>query len=244
MRYDRDPDAVGVARAFGAALMIVMLAVIAPGCTDDTDPPWQLDHQRIIAVRATPPRILAGAEAVIDGLIGFAGAPTIERAPDEVVATSPASLASAVRFDAGRWVVRAPDSLAGARSELGLAADAPVPLVIEARYAATGLRATKTVWLGATADNPTMAAIQINGAAPGDDLVIAPLVDVPMAVAFDDEGYDVTWLSSCGTMHDFDLPKAYLRVEADDPTAGQLAVVVRDATGGVSWRLWTIRAEP
>jgi hypothetical protein len=44
-------------------------------------------------------------------------------------------------------------------------------------------------------------------------------------------------------MHDFDLPRAYLEVEAGDPAAGELAVVVRDAHGGVSWQTWPIHAE-
>ena len=75
------------------------------------------------------------------------------------------------------------------------------------------------------------------------EIVVRKLVDVPLSIEADDARYDVTWLTSCGTMHDFDLPAAYLEVEADDPDAGELAVVVRDATGGVAWRVWPIRAE-
>jgi hypothetical protein len=44
-------------------------------------------------------------------------------------------------------------------------------------------------------------------------------------------------------MHDFDLARAYLRVEPEDPTAGTLGVVVRDAVGGVAWKLWPITAQ-
>jgi hypothetical protein len=71
---------------------------------------------------------------------------------------------------------------------------------------------------------------------------VAAGVDVPLVVDFDDT-YTVNWLTSCGTMHDFDLPRAYLRVEPEDPHAGALGVVVRDARGGVAWRLWPISAE-
>ena len=39
------------------------------------------------------------------------------------------------------------------------------------------------------------------------------------------------------------LPAAYLRVEPEDPHYGKLGVVVRDALGGVAWRLWPITAE-
>jgi hypothetical protein len=44
-------------------------------------------------------------------------------------------------------------------------------------------------------------------------------------------------------MHDFDLAKAYLRVEAADPHSGSFAIVVRDPAGGVSWQLWPITAQ-
>ncbi|HEU4730898.1 MAG TPA: hypothetical protein VFT22_23545 [Kofleriaceae bacterium] len=107
---------------------IALLALVVTGCTDDTDPPWQLDHDRIIAVRATPPRIAAGEQAVIDALIGHKGAPVAEQSPDEAIAVSPASLSGALGRDASRWMVTAPDGpgLAAARGELGLPGDAPV----------------------------------------------------------------------------------------------------------------------
>jgi len=43
-------------------------------------------------------------------------------------------------------------------------------------------------------------------------------------------------------MHDFDLAMARLRVEPEDPHTGTLAIVVRDALGGVDWHLWPITA--
>ena len=63
-----------------------------------------------------------------------------------------------------------------------------------------------------------------------------------MSVAFDDS-YVVNWLTSARTMHDFDLAKAYLRVEPEDSQSGSLGVVVRDELGGVVWRVWPITAE-
>ena len=68
------------------------------------------------------------------------------------------------------------------------------------------------------------------------------LVDVPLSISVETED-DVNWLTSCGTMHDFDLPQAYLRVELEDPDRGELAVIRRDELGGVAWRVWQIRAE-
>ena len=41
----------------------------------------------------------------------------------------------------------------------------------------------------------------------------------------------------------YEAYRAYLKVEADDPTAGELVVVLRDAQAGVSWKLWPIHAE-
>jgi hypothetical protein len=104
--------------------------------------------------------------------------------------------------------------------------------------------AIKTVWLGEAADNPTLDTPTVDGIAAlaTPELVVAPRTDVPLSVGVG-EGDDVNWLTSCGTMHDFDLPQAYLRVELEDPATGDLAVVVRTELGGVAWRVWAIRAE-
>jgi hypothetical protein len=79
-------------------------------------------------------------------------------------------------------------------------------------------------------------------AASAEQLTVAPGVDVRLAVDLDDS-YTVNWLTSCGTMHDFDLARAYLRVEPEDPQSGSMAIVVRDELGGVAWRVWPITAE-
>jgi len=73
-------------------------------------------------------------------------------------------------------------------------------------------------------------------------LTVAPATKIPLAVVFDDT-YNINWLTSCGTMHDFDLATAYLRVEPEDPQSGTMAVVVRDNQGGVDWHLWPIAAQ-
>jgi hypothetical protein len=147
--------------------------------------------------------------------------------------------------DAGKWVVSAPsaDQLVAARAELGLPAGAPVPLSIGVSYAGGTLLAFKTVFLGEARANPVLEEMLIDGvAAPATDIVVQPLADVPLSVKAQDPDV-VNWLTSCGTMHDFDLPQAYLRVEKDDPTEGQLGVVLRKVDGGVAWRLWPIHAE-
>jgi hypothetical protein len=236
------PGASGlVARAALAAL-----ALAAAACTDELDPQWQLDHDRIVAIRATPPALEAGGRAELDALISLAGAGTSERAPELARVVSPMSLAGALAPEGGKWIVTAPDAakLEAARAELGLMAGAPVPLLVGVSYQGMALVGTKTILLGTAGQNPSLDAMMIDGA-PADgkaEIVVGKLVDVPLSIAAEIED-DVNWLTSCGTMHDFDLPQAYLRVELEDPTAGQLAVVRRDKRGGVAWRVWPIRAE-
>jgi hypothetical protein len=225
-------------------LAIVALALAA--CGGDLDPPWQLDHDRIIALRATPPAILPGETSLIDGFIAKKGAPTEERPPDAVTVVSPESLMGALAMDNGQWVVTAPtaEQLDEVRDELGLMPGDVVPLQLGVAYGTT-LFGLKTVGLGMTAPNPILEVMTIDGApAPPVDteIVVGKLVDVPLFVEVL-ETDEVDWLTSCGTMHDSDLPSAYLRVEVDDPTEGEIAVVRRDESGGVTWQKWSIRAE-
>lgn len=238
-----------------AALALVALAALAAGCNADVDEPWELAHDRIIAVRANPPRILPGETATLELLLGFAEAPVEQRAPDFAAVVSPQSLKDLVKPDAGEWVVTAPseDQLAAARAELELEPGEPVPLQVGVGvtwpYPVTSIDgmtfgATKTVWLGDTAANPTLSGMLIDGAAPdADELVVPKDMNVPLFVEADDTIHIVNWLTSCGEMHDFDLHSAYLVVTPESKQEGELALVYRDDKGGVTWRVWQIRAE-
>jgi hypothetical protein len=222
-----------------------LLVLALSACTGDIDEQWQLDHDRIIAVRATPPGILPGESSVIDGLFGAKGARPVELAPQLAAVVSPERFQSALRRDSGQWIVTAPDAaaLAAARVELGLAADAPVPLQIGVSYADQTLLGVKTVYLGESRQNPVLEDMMIDGAAPPQTEIVVPqLTDIPLSVKASEPDV-VNWLTSCGTMHDFDLPQAYLRVEKEDPQEGDLAVVLRTATGGIAWRVWPIRTQ-
>jgi hypothetical protein len=218
----------------------IIAALALAACSSDVDPPWQLDHERIVAVRATPPHVLAGATSQIDALVAHKGAPTEVVPPQGVIVVSPNALADTVISGA---TVTAPDEthLAAARTELNLAADAPVPLVLG--VGANGLGSTKTLWIGDTADNPTLTGVMVAGAAPPASLSVPKLTDVRLLVDADDSVEIVNWLTSCGTMHDFDLHSAYLRVEKNDPDSGELALVLRDGHGGVVWQVWPIVAQ-
>ena len=218
-----------------------LLLLFVAACAGDVDPPWQLDHDRIIAVRATPPHIPPGATSTIDLFVGHKGAPTSVQAPDATTVVSPMSLADTL----SGTTVTAPseDRLAAARTELGLMPGAPVPLQLGVAVAAGQLAATKTVWLGDSADNPTLDGVTVGDVPPGASIVVPKLTDVHLFVNGDDSVDTINWLTSCGSMHDFDLHKAYLRVEKDDPTTGELAVVFRDPHGGVVWQVWPISAQ-
>jgi hypothetical protein len=235
------------------ALLLVALAVGA--CDIDIDQPWELEHDRIIAVRAEPPRILPGEQSRIDLLAGFQEMPVTERAPDVAQVVSPMILAGTLAVDNGAWIVTAPseDQLAAARAELGLMPGAPVPLTIGVAAAwpnpvtsidSMHFGATKVLWLGESAANPQMTGITIDGNdSSSPDLVIPKDGETHLFVEGDDEKDIVNWLTSCGEMHDYDSHQAYMTVGPDDPTEGQLALVFRDERGGVAWRIWNIRAQ-
>jgi hypothetical protein len=218
----------------------VALLVMLVGCSD-LDPEWQLDHTRIIAVRATPPHIPAGATSQIDLLDATKGAGTSMPPPDQLIVVSPMSLADAL---AGTTVTAPSDErIAAARTELGLDATAPVPLQLG--VASQGLVATKIVYLGDAADNPVLTNVTIGGApapAAGEMITVPPDMDVHFSVDADDSTMEVDWLSSCGTMHDFDLHASYIHVLPGDPQTGELALILRDAHGGVTWSVWPISA--
>lgn len=226
---------------------LVLVSVLA-ACGGDLDQPWDLDHDRIVAIRAEPPAILSGETSKLDGLLSRKGAATSETSPLQAIVVQPESLQDTLsQAPDGIWIVTAPDEarLAAARTELGLEATDPVPLQLGVAFGET-LAGVKTVQLGATAANPTLGVMQFDGATippPGVELVVGTLVDVPMSVeALETD--DVNWLTAVGEMHDYDLPSAYLRVEEDNELPeGELAIVLRDGQGGVTWQIWPIRVE-
>ncbi len=223
--------------------MSYRLALVAcAGCTGVLDPSWQLDHDRLVAVRATPPHVAAGQVAVLDALVAHAGAPTDAESPIAVTADAASGLSDAVRGDG--VVGPDDDALDRARAALGLAPGAPVPLEVQLQFPDSNghpLYAVKTVWLGDAQDNPTLGVVTIGDAAPGAAVVVAADVDVTLAIDVA-AGESAAWLTSCGTLHDDDEPTAILHVTSGDRDRGELAVVLRDASGGVAWQVWPIQA--
>jgi hypothetical protein len=227
-----------------AALLLVLLV----GCIDPIDPQWQLDHDRVIAVRATPPRIMPGERAELDALIARAGQLVSIEAPANAAAIeAPPELQSVLRVEAGRWFVEAPDEavLNQQRARMGFAEGAAVPVSIYGMWpdgAGEPMYARKSVWLGGSAANPVMPSVTIDDAPmPATDVIVPMERDVYLSVDVPAD-WRVSWLTSCGQLFQDDVATSFLHVTDGDPTEGQLAVVIRDPDGGVTWRAWPIRA--
>jgi len=225
-----------------AALLLVVGCIGCVGCVDPVAARWQLDHDHIVAARATPPRVMPGEVAILDALVAHAGAATSIDSPEQADAPlAPEALQGMVAEEAGVWQLTVPsaETLAAARSELGLAASAAIPLDIVMQFAGPEpMVVKKTVWLGDRADNPTMPAVFADAQPMPDELAIALGRDVHVEVLATGR---VSWLTSCGELFQDDLPRAFVR--AREPCEGELAVVVRDDMGGVVWQVRPIRAQ-
>jgi len=209
------------------ALPLVALAFAA--CAEPGAQPWDLAHDRVIAVRATPPRLLPGERATVDALVTSEADGPAEVAP-AALAVPPGTVEPLAGAIEGGEVVGPDDAaLAAARDALGLDADAPVPLTVVVTVPVAGeiFAATKTVWLGATAENPALDDIAITGEP------VAP-VELELAVDAGDDD-EVDWLSSSGDISDVDDPVAHLQL--DEPGDVTVVVVLRDGLGGVAWRI-------
>lgn len=225
-----------------------LTGLVAAGCVPDSDPRWQLDHDRVVTARATPPHLPAGATATIDALIAHAGAPTTIESPVHVMTSpsTPAALAMTVAETGAGWQVTAPaaDVLDAVRASEKLEADQPIPLVLIETFGPIPLVVSHTIFLGDAVPNPVLGTVLVGGVprAPDSHVVIPGDADVTLSVDADPAAA-VNWLTSCGTMHDDDEHAAFVHVKPTDPQAGELAVVVRAADGGVSWQRWTIEAQ-
>lgn len=237
---------------------LLVTAFSSVGC-DDTDPKWELDNDRIIAVRSSLAQLAAGERASLDLFVTQIGVgpqvvkpqlaiavPTDIRDPSNPTsATVPEALAKAVVADGDGWAVQAPSEseLVALRQELGLEPGALVPLRVGVRVdlGSGPLDAVKLVNLGESAPNPTLGAVVINGAPAANGLVLPADKDVLMSVEVGEED-EVFWLTSLGDLSDIDDPVAELNHDSeseDSLTEGHIAVVVRSKQGGVTWGFWS-----
>jgi hypothetical protein len=212
------------------------LLVLVAACTADTmDPPWQLAHDRVVAVRAEPPHVAPGEHAMLEALLAHADGPTTIAAPVNASSVrAPGGLFTAVHFVFDHWEIQCPDDAAldPARGELGLPAGAPVP--IDVALALPGpLYAKKTVWLGEARANPPPPTV-----AHGPDLQVGVDYRLQIDVPAD---FSVRWLTSCGALRDDTSARATHVV--DEPCEGEVVVVVRDPLGGTAWQILPVRAD-
>jgi len=228
-----------------SALWLLVLA----GCIDPIDARWQLDHDHVVAARATPPRLREGESTALDALVAHKGRGVSEEAPLTAEIGS-SQFASYLHHENGAWTLTAPDAqmLASARPGLGLPEDAPVPVDLMLTFARSTdrtspdpVRVKKTVWLGEPSLNPVVPPITVEGAAAGDEIVVPIGRDIYLSV--DAPGLRVNWLTSVGSLFQDDVATAFVRVLPEDRQSGELVVVVRDAEGGVAWQVWPMRAE-
>jgi hypothetical protein len=231
------------------ALLVALAALVAAGCIDEIDARWALDHDHVVAARATPPRVRDGESTVLDALVAREGQSPIVVNPmgAELVNEAPNGLTRTLTQDIdGRWNLDV-TMLSRAGLESG-----PIPVDVLLTFAnQSPRRATvdpfkvkKTVWVGEPALNPLAPPILVAGieiAADGE--VVVPLDrDVYIEVA-DAAGLRVNWLTNVGTLFQDDNPRAFVHVKSEDTRTGELVLVVRDDVGGVDWRVLPMRAE-
>jgi hypothetical protein len=218
-----------------------LLVLVLASCAGDIDAQWQLAHERIIAVRATPPHILAGTTSVLDVFVGHVGSGVQVEPPSDAEVLSPISLTGIIGNDNATVTAPGETELDQVRGDLGLGSDDPVP--VEIQITADGFEALKTVYIGDSADNPTFTNLMIDGSDspdPSTTIVVAQNTNIPLHVDNDPTVYNINWLTSCGTMNDFDLNDAFINVAPTDTQDGQLAIVMRDQNAGVVWQFWPI----
>lgn len=232
-----------------ARISTICIAALALGACNDATLPWQLDHDRIIAVRASPPHIAADGRSSLDMLITTElDGPSVVVPQTAAVVPEQFEMGAALPVMAipedGGWTVVAPDAdtLAAVREARGWPADMPLPvrIAVTVEIADKQLAAIKTVYLGSDRDNPTLGSVTLDGQPARDGLIVSVGADVPMTVTAQ-ESDEIDWLTSFGELRDPADTLATLRT--DEPVSGQVAVVIRDSEGGVVWGSWSISAE-
>lgn len=205
-----------------------MFFVVALAACDAAPELARLDHAQILAVRSEPAAIAPGERARIELLAGDDSGAVFEADPDTLVATTPSGPLTVERGADG-WYVTAGASPEIATLEVALAIDGSV------------WRATKSLIVDVRAENPQIDAMQIDGA-PHEELVATvgtkPALSV---VGAGSEPFKYAWYSSVGDLEQYRQPTALL--DAAEPAEGHVVIVVRDAAGGVSWKLLPARVE-
>jgi hypothetical protein len=188
---------------------LVVLALVACNSSDD---PFLLDHARVLAVRSEPAHAPPGTLACLDVLVADAAGDVVVAAPDAV--------------DAGGLPIT------------GSCVTAPGPLAPIATVAVTvdgeSLAATKQLVFGDRRDNPSVAAMELDGAA-APEIDLASGDTASLEVPGDDGVRTYAWYTSIGSLAHYRSVVATL--DGDELGDGVVVVVVRDDQGGVAWQL-------
>lgn len=220
-------------------VVVLIAIVLAAGCADVTEP-YELAHPRVIAIRTEPAALAPGARGRIEVLVTGADGPRL--APDDTLAvTVPAALAALVRVarEGDGWSVVAPsaEQVAAARAVLSVPDDQPLALPLELVTEVDGVTLAAQKWtiVGASADNPAIDGVAVDGVA-ASELRVAAGSSPRLSVRHDaGDAAVVRWLSSVGDLARYQTAEATL--DAARAAAGAIVVVVRDGRGGVAWRI-------
>ena len=217
---------------------LLVLATAIAGCTDLSQR-WELDHARVLAVRAAQPGLAADTSTAIDGLVVDAnGAPRVVT-PSAITAVEPPPLLGGLTIAGATVTAGNADAIAAARAAAGLAADQPLVVTLGLAFDVDGQRlvATKRVRLGTAADNPPSVTMVVDGTAvDGTATVPASGVLALSLTGFDPEAdLEFDWLTSTGALTGSETATATLELADDDPRTGHVVALVRSEDGGVTW---------
>lgn len=228
---------------------LLLVSLVATGCIDEIDARWTLDHDHVIAARATPPRVRDGESTTLDALVAREGQAPIVVNPmgAELANEAPNGLLRTLTQDAeGNWNL---DVQMLSRGQF----EGPIPVDVlltfanqsPRRAALEPFKVKKTVWVGEPAANPIAPPILVDGVElPVDGEVVVPLDRDTYIEAANADGLRVNWLTNVGTLFQDDVARAFVHVKSDGKArTGQLVLVVRDDAGGVDWRVMAMRAE-
>ncbi len=224
------------------AIAIAMTTITA-GCADVATPE-ELQHTRILAVRATPPGILAEQTSRIDVLAATEAGELVQPTARSVriVGGFGAELLSQ---DESGWMLTAPsaDQIAAARQAAGIE-DEPWPIIIEVTVELDGktLVADKLVLVDVATSNPEVVDIRLAGVPVQDEMVVSVGAEVEVSATAQPETAELSyaWASSVGELSLYRSQAASFATDASGD--GTLLVVVRDGQGGVAWKAVPVRA--
>ncbi|MDQ3340119.1 MAG: hypothetical protein M4D80_33595 [Myxococcota bacterium] len=203
-----------------------IICLLALTACDATPELARLDHSQILAVRTEPATVAPGERARIDILAGDDSGAVFEAAPDRVVARSRTTGPLLVERTADGWFVTA-----------GGPEIATIEVALE--IDGTEWRATKSLVVNATTENPRITTMQIDGA--DTEALVAAAGTKPSLTVVAEGELEYAWYSSVGDLELYRQPSAVL--DAAEPAEGHVVIVVRDTAGGVTWKLLPARVE-